>query len=380
MKLRSALFSTIVLAPIAGLVLACGPKADTATPEPAPAPAPAPVVKPAVKAIPDGFFTLTPQLVVKGVDAAVDFYVKAFGATKIYSMPGPDGKAMHAEIKIGDSIVMIDEEMAGSKSPLTLGGTPASLMLYVASADTTYAAATAAGAKGEMPLEDQFWGDRYGQVIDPFGHRWAIATHLEELTPEQTQQRAAIVFAPPDKKAKKAKPSKTPVEAAWKKIAGTPAKGPIPDGYHTITLALVVPKAAETIDFYKTAFGAIETERMPMPDGKIMHAGLEIGTSKLMLSDEFPEMGSKSAVTLGGTPVHIHFYVPDADAQFNKATGAGGKVLMPMEDAFWGDRYGVVTDPAGLMWGIATHKEDPTPEQMAERMKAMFAAEKKPTT
>jgi len=376
MKLRSALFSVLVFAP-----LACGgPKADTATPEPAPAPAPAPVAKPAAKPIPDGFFSLTPQLVVKNVDAAVDFYVKAFGATKVYSMPGPDGKAIHAEVKIGDSIVFVDEEMQGSKSPLTLGGTPATLMLYVASADATYATATAAGAKGEMPIEDQFWGDRYGHVIDPFGHRWAIATHIEDLTPEQTQQRGALMYAPADKKAKKAKPAKgKPVEPAWKKIAGTPAKGPIPDGYHTVTLAIVVPRAAETIDFYKTAFGAIETERMPSPDGKIMHAALEIGTSKLMLSDEFPEMGSKSAVTLGGTPVHIHFYVPDADAQFNKATGAGGKVLMPMEDAFWGDRYGVVTDPAGLMWGIATHKEDPTPEQMAERMKAMFA-EKKPTT
>lgn len=376
MKLRSALFSVLVFAP-----LACGgPKADTATPEPAPAPAPAPVAKPAAKPIPDGFFSLTPQLVVKNVDAAVDFYVKAFGATKVYSMPGPDGKAIHAEVKIGDSIVFVDEEMQGSKSPLTLGGTPATLMLYVASADATYATATAAGAKGEMPIEDQFWGDRYGHVIDPFGHRWAIATHIEDLTPEQTQQRGALMYAPADKKAKKAKPAKgKPVEPAWKKIAGTPAKGPIPDGYHTVTLAIVVPRAAETIDFYKTAFGAIETERMPAPDGKIMHAGLEFGTSKLMLSDEFPEMGGKSAATLGGSPVQIHFYVTDADAQFNKATGAGGKANMPMADVFWGDRYGTVTDPAGFTWGLATHKEDLTPEQMAERMKATMA-QPKPTT
>jgi PhnB protein len=375
MKLRSALSFALVFAP-----LACAPKADTAKPEPVPQVA-APVVKPAAKPIPDGFFTITPQLVVKGVDAAVDFYIKAFGATKLYSMPGPDGKAMHAEIKIGDSIVFIDEEMEGNKSPLTLGGTPATLMVYVASADTTYAAATAAGAKAEMPLEDQFWGDRYGHVIDPFGHRWAIATHLEELTPEQTQQRAALMYAPADtkKKAKPAKAGKTPAEPAWKKIAGTPAKGPIPDGYHTVTLAIVVPKAAEMIDFYKTAFGAIETERMPTPDGKIMHAGLEFGTSKLMLSDEFPEMGAKSAVTLGGSPVHIHFYVTDADAQFNKVTAAGGKPAMPMSDMFWGDRYGAVTDPAGFEWGVATHKEDLTPEQMAERMKAMMA-QPKPTT
>lgn len=374
MKLHSALFSVLVLAP-----LACAPKADTATPEPAPAPAPAPVAKPAAKPIPDGFHTLTPQLVVKGVDAAVDFYVKAFGASKIYSMPGPDGKAMHAEIKIGDSIVMLDEEMHGSKSPLTLGGTPATLMLYVPTVDATYAAATAAGAKAEMPVDDQFWGDRYGTIVDPFGHRWAISTHIEELTQEQTLQRGAIAMAPPDKKAKKPKAGKTPAEPAWKKIAGAPAKGPIPDGYHTVTLAIVVPKAAETIDFYKAAFGAIETERMAMPDGKIGHAGLEIGNSKLMLSDEFPEMGNKSALTFGGTPVNIHFYVTDADAQFNKATGAGAKPTMPMEDVFWGDRYGNVTDPAGFTWGIATHKEDLTPEQIAERLKAAMA-KPKPTT
>ena len=379
MQIRNALFSVsvLVLAPVA-----CGtPKADTATPEPAPAPAPAPVAKPAAKPIPDGFFSITPQLTVKGVDAAVDFYAKAFGATKVYSMAGPDGKTMHAEVKIGDSIVFVDEEMNGTKSPLTLGGTPATLMIYVASADTTYAAATAAGAKAEMPLEDQFWGDRYGHVIDPFGHRWAISTHIEDVTPEQTQQRAALAFAPADKKAKKAKPAKgKPAEPAWKKIAGTPAKSPIPDGYHTVTLALVVPKAAEIIDFYKAAFGAVETERMPSPDGKIMHAGLDLGTSKLMLSDEFPEMGAKSALTLGGSPVALHFYVNDADAQFNKATSAGGKAAMPLTDMFWGDRYGGVIDPAGFFWGVATHKEDLTPEQIGERMKAAMAQQPKPTT
>ena len=199
MKIRSTVLTLLALAP-----LACGaPKADTAAPEPAPAPAPAPVVK-QVKPIPEGFFVLTPQLTVKGVDQAVDFYARAFGATKLLTMPGPDGKTMHAEIKIGDSIVFVDEEMEGMKSPQTLGGSPASLMVYVPSADQTFAAATTAGAKTEMPLEDQFWGDRYGSVVDPFGHRWSIATHVEELTPEQTMQRAAIVFgADGGKKGKK---------------------------------------------------------------------------------------------------------------------------------------------------------------------------------
>jgi len=99
-----------------------------------------------------------------------------------------------------------------------------------------------------------------------------------------------------------------------------------------------------------------------------------------MLSDEFPEMGAKSALTLGGSPVALHFYVNDADAQFNKATSAGGKAAMPLTDMFWGDRYGGVIDPAGFFWGVATHKEDLTPEQIGERMKAAMAQQPKPTT
>ncbi len=377
MTIRTALLSLLAFAP-----LACGaPAADTAKPEPAAAPAP--VVKPAAKPIPDNFRALTPQLTVKGVDAAVDFYTKAFAAKKVYSMPGPDGKAMHAEIMIGDSLVFIDEEMDGSKSPLTLGGSPATLMLFVASADQTYAAATTAGAKAGMPLEDQFWGDRYGEIVDPFGHHWAIGQHLEDLTTEQTEQRAAIVFAATAKKGKKAKPAKAtkaPAAPAWKKIAGKPATQAVPPGYHTVNLALTVDKAADAIDFYKRAFGALEVERMLTPDGKILHAVLEFGDSKLMLSDEFPEMGGKSAKTLAGSPVAIHYYITDVDATFAKATGAGAKSAMPLADMFWGDRYGAAIDPAGYTWGMATHKEDLTPEQIAERMKAQMAAQAKPTT
>lgn len=356
--------------------LACGaPGSDTVKPEPAPAPAPAPVVQQA-RPIPAGFFAITPQLTVKGVDEAVAFYVTAFGATRVLAMTGPDGKTLHAEIKIGDSMVFVDEEMKGNKSPGTLGGTPVSLMIYVASADATYAAATAAGAKVELPLGDQFWGDRYGSVIDPFGHRWSIATHIEELTNEQTEQRAAIMFgADGGKKGKKpSKPGKrTPVEPAWKKIAGTPAAQPIPEGYHSVTLALTVSDAAAAIDFYKAAFGATEIERMPAPDGKVLHAGLQFGDSRLMLGDEFPGTGVKSATTLGGSPVVLHLYTTDTDATFARATAAGAKTTMPVADMFWGDRYGAVTDPAGFTWGLATHKEDLTPAQMNERMQAEMA-------
>ena len=154
----------------------------------------------------------------------------------------------------------------------------------------------------------------------------------------------------------------------------------MPAGYHTVTLSLVVSKAAEAIDFYKSAHGAREVDRMLTPDGKVLHATLDFGDSRLMLGDEMLEMGLKSATTLGGSPVAIHYYVTDADAAFTKVTGAGAKVVMPLTDMFWGDRYGAATDPAGLTWGFATHKEDVTPEQMAERMKSASAAQAKPTT
>jgi PhnB protein len=375
MKFQTTFLTLLALAP-----LACGsPKADTATPEPAPAPAPAPVaVKPAAKPIPDGFHALTPQITVKGVDAAVEFYTKAFAAQKLFTMAGPDGKTtMHAEIKIGDSIVMIEEEMEGSKSPLTLGGSPATLMIYSPSADQAAATAVAAGAKIDMPVADMFWGDRYGTLVDPFGHKWAVGTHVEDLSPEQMKERAALLFPADPKKAKKAKAPKPGAEP-WRKVVGTPAKQPVPAGYHTITLAFTTSNAAAAIDFYKAAFGATEVDRMMMPDGKVMHAELAFGDSKLMLSDAFPEHGAKSASDLGGSPVAVHYYTTDVDAVFTKVTGAGGQTKMPVTDMFWGDRYGAAVDPAGFQWGVATHKEDVEPSEMEARMKKQFAA--KPTT
>ena len=372
MTIRTVLCSLLVFAP-----LACAPKADTATPEPTPAPAP--VVKKPVQPIPDGFRAITPQLTVKGVDAAVDFYIKAFAAKKLFTMPGPDGKTMHAELMIGDSIVFLDEEMNGNKSPLTLGGTPVVLHLFVPDADAVFATAPAAGARADKPVAEGFWGDRYGEVTAPDGHRWAIAQHVEDVTDAQIKERAAIMFAAASKKGKKAKVAKD-AAPAWKKIAGTPSTQAVPAGYHTVTLSVVVSKAAEAIDFYKSAHGAREVDRMLAPDGKVLHATLDFGDSRLMLGDEMLEMGLKSATTLGGSPVAIHYYVTDADAAFTKVTGAGAKVVMPLTDMFWGDRYGAATDPAGLTWGFATHKEDVTPEQMAERMKADSAAQAKPTT
>ena len=144
----------------------------------------------------------------------------------------------------------------------------------------------------------------------------------------------------------------------------------IPDGYHSITPYFAVSNAAKAIEFYTKAFGAKERLRMPGPDGKIMHAELQIGDSTLMLADEFPEMGHKSPTTLGGSPVSIMLYVQDVDATFKQATSCGAEISRPVENQFYGDRMGTLRDPFGHTWSVATHVEDVSPEEMERRMKA----------
>jgi len=153
----------------------------------------------AVKTVPEGFNTVSPHLVIKGASEAIEFYRKAFGAEEICRMPGPDGQSvMYAELKIGNSRVMLAEEFpgpeTGCKSPASLGGTAVTIHLYVEDCDALWKQATNAGAKEICPLMDAFWGDRYGQVKDPFGHNWAIATHKEDLTPEEIGKRAEEWF------------------------------------------------------------------------------------------------------------------------------------------------------------------------------------------
>lgn len=142
---------------------------------------------------------------------------------------------------------------------------------------------------------------------------------------------------------------------------------PIPEGYHTVTPYLVVKGAADAIDYYKRAFGAVERARMPGPEGLIMHAELQIGDSLVMLSDETPNMGNRSPKTLGGTTVSVFLYVDDVDAVHQRALDAGGTQKMAVSDMFWGDRFGTLVDPFGHEWGIATHVEDVTPEEMGRR-------------
>ena len=147
---------------------------------------------------------------------------------------------------------------------------------------------------------------------------------------------------------------------------------PIPEGFRTVTPHLSLNGCAEAIEFYKKAFGAEEACRMPGPGGKIMHAEIRIGDSVLMLADEFPDMGSRGAQTIGGTPVTVHLYVTDVDATFDRAVKAGAKATMPVADMFWGDRYGRLEDPFGHHWSVGTHKEDLTPEEIGKRAQKAF--------
>jgi uncharacterized glyoxalase superfamily protein PhnB len=142
---------------------------------------------------------------------------------------------------------------------------------------------------------------------------------------------------------------------------------PIPEGYHSVTPHLIVKGAAEALEFYKKAFGAEVRGVHQGPGNSIMHAEIKIGNSVLMLNDEFPDFGSLGPKSVGGTSAVMHVYTEDADALFNRVVEAGAKVIMPIMDMFWGDRYGQVEDPFGHRWSIATHKEDLTEEEMEKR-------------
>jgi len=144
-----------------------------------------------VKPIPQGFHSVTPYLTVNDAARALDFYKRAFGAQEVMRMDAPGGKIGHAEIKIGDSIIMLADEMpgAGSRSPQAVGGTTGGIFLYVENADTVFNQAVSAGAKVDSPLADMFWGDRYGRLKDPFGHSWSVATHKEDVAPAEMSKR-----------------------------------------------------------------------------------------------------------------------------------------------------------------------------------------------
>jgi PhnB protein len=146
---------------------------------------------------------------------------------------------------------------------------------------------------------------------------------------------------------------------------------PVPEGMHSVTPHLICAGAADAIEFYKKAFGAVEEARLPGPGGRIMHAMIRIGDSAMMLVDEMPEWGALGPKSLKGSPVTVHLYVENADATVERAVKAGAKITMPLADQFWGDRYGKLEDPFGHHWSVATHVRDVSIEEMQQAMKKM---------
>jgi PhnB protein len=147
--------------------------------------------------IPEGYHTLTPSLTVRDAERAIEFYKQAFGATEIGTMKGPDGKVMHSELKIGDSLLMLADEFPhfGSLSPQSIGGSASSLHIYVEDVDAAFDRAIKAGGKAEMPVADMFWGDRFGRLADPFGHKWSIATRVRNMSPQEIEKAQDEFFA-----------------------------------------------------------------------------------------------------------------------------------------------------------------------------------------
>jgi PhnB protein len=169
------------------------------------------------------------------------------------------------------------------------------------------------------------------------------------------------------KRARARRPAKRTTAPARRRVR------PVPAGYHTATPYLTVRGAADAIDFYKRAFGAKELMRLTTPGGLLGHAEIRIGDSVVMLSDPFPQSPTRAPVDLGGTTGSVFLYVPDVDGVFARAVAAGARVTMALADMFWGDRYGTLMDPYGHAWGLATHKEDVPPREMARRAQAAMA-------
>ena len=151
----------------------------------------------AVNPVPDGYHSVTPYLIIKGASRAIDFYKNSFGAQEIMRFPGPNGTIGHAELRIGDSVIMLaDEQQAQFRGPESYGGSPVSLMIYVPDVDKTFKQAVANGAKEIRAVQDQFYGDRSGNLVDPFGHVWTVATHVEDVSAEEMQRRMAALPKP----------------------------------------------------------------------------------------------------------------------------------------------------------------------------------------
>ena len=274
--------------------------------------------------------TATPQLRVKHAAAAIDFYTRAFGAREVMRFT-VGGSVPHAELLIGPSLVILGEEAPehGLLSPETLGGSPVAMHLLVDDADAAIARAVAAGARLVSPAQDQFYGDRSGRVVDPFGYAWTIAARTEDLSVDEMQQRFAALVS--------------------SSAASARGAGDRPEGFHTVTPYIVVQDAPALIDFVTRTFAAKHVSRSTGSGGGV-HAEVEIGDSRLMIGGGAPERSWRGQPL----PSAFHVYVADTDETVARAVEAGATVVAPPEDKPYGERMAAVTDPQGSSWYIAT--------------------------
>jgi len=270
---------------------------------------------------------------VANASAAIDFYRAAFGAKELWRLVEPGGKIGHAEVQIGNTSFMLSDEYPdyNTLSPETIGGSSVKLHLDVADVDAFAEHAIKAGATLVRPIADQFYGDRSGQLADPFGYTWIVSTHIKDVPVEEMQKEL-------DKWAQE--------EAAQSSSEDGYVKEPRlrRENRHAVTPYLTVRQPAELIDFVTQAFGAIEHFRTTGPAGG-MHAEVSIGDSVVMIG---------GAEHIEPKPAAIHLYVPDVDQAYERALQAGAKSLMPVQDQPYGERSGGVEDVHGNRWYIAT--------------------------
>ena len=271
---------------------------------------------------------LTLHICVRNASAALDFYRDAFGAKELYRLAEPDGKIGHAEIKIGNTVLSISDEYPdyGSLSPESIGGSSVKIHLDVADVDAFAERAIAAGAKLTRPITDEFYGDRAGQLADPFGYTWMVSTHIKNVSVEE-MQKAVTEWAEG-----RASEKESSAKNSWR------------ENMRTVTPYFTVQKPGDLIEFVTKSFGAVEHFRTTGSAGG-MHAEVSIGDSVVMIggAEHIPPM-----------PTAIHLYVPDVDAAYERAINAGGKSLMPVADQPYGERSGGVEDIHGNRWYIAT--------------------------
>jgi PhnB protein len=275
--------------------------------------------------------TASPLLRVRDAARAIEFYTRAFGAREVMRFEA-GGRIPHAQLAVGNATILLGDEAPehGYPSPDQLGGSPITIRLDVDDPDAAVERAVAAGARLVMPVADQFYGERTGQVVDPFGYRWALTKVTEEMSVDEMHRRMAAMMGggAPDARA---------------------AKSAIREGFRTVTPYVVVPDAEALIGFVRAAFGAEETARMSGGAGGI-HAEVRIGDSMLMIGGGRADRPGESAHWVTA----FHVYVPDADATYARALAEGAVSLQPPADQPYGERIAGVKDASGNLWYIAT--------------------------